>query len=776
MKAFTHLVVLVVLCLLAPLVQAAETVYLPIPVVDKIAVVESTELDIGEPKDVFDASEKTLIRTPSINPAYIRVEFTEPVTFDYLRILLIDCRHIWSVSMADSIADLRAKSGSYKTLFKDQDSPKGRIERKLDKPVTAKAFELEVRRMEGDDYVHILDWQFCKPTKADKLRILQLTDRRDDTKLEEVTGKLTKPIYTVVVFKARAAAGEAEIDIDNDVVWQTLDDGIVPFGENKGEFLVKKVGEHKLAAQYGDYKHTFIIEGTKREIKNREPDIDVWYIERLPRIDFDGPNGGWPEPGSNVTWRAHVYNWGKEPVNVKYEWKLDGKVIKTGEATIPVGPPNTWAKAIDLPWKWEQTRHDLSFTVKPVKPLKELIDVNNSITIQTNAVTVGFWVEQSLWEFFHEHQHRLPTNDSNSFAGWSQRMMRQWNKMFEEAVYEEFPNGIVERVRLDKLVIVPDFALPLAGGLPSNNPDLRDKTIDMQWGHESGDISVGTIVDEKHWWSPEKAIKALEDGSVENRKIDPPFWCGLGYIHEMGHARYLVDSYGFNVHSGVGDDLTKRNIKITDEKGPILGRYMPLDKDIQHRCKYPGQMASDYWYYSVYETMCWNRVAGKRARGGNCNAPATIGEFLQEIPERLIYQFFDTEGNPLADADIWVYRARGTGKDWYTKVYEDTPGVKARTDAEGRVVLDKTMFAEDGRIRHTYGFSNSVVLVRVTYKGQHYFLFEEITDPNLAYNLGYKDEYTFKRQIKLRTGEPSPNEWDYTKNWDVPGTGFGKRL
>ena len=58
MKAFTHLVVLVVLCLLAPLVQAAETVYLPIPVVDKIAVVESTELDIGEPKDVFDARKR----------------------------------------------------------------------------------------------------------------------------------------------------------------------------------------------------------------------------------------------------------------------------------------------------------------------------------------------------------------------------------------------------------------------------------------------------------------------------------------------------------------------------------------------------------------------------------------------------------------------------------------------------------------------------------------------------------------------------------------------
>jgi hypothetical protein len=202
---------------------------------------------------------------------------------------------------------------------------------------------------------------------------------------------------------------------------------------------------------------------------------------------------------------------------------------------------------------------------------------------------------------------------------------------------------------------------------------------------------------------------------------------------------------------------------------------MRLKDDIQHWQKYPGNMAGSEWRYGVYEAMCWNRVAGRRAQGGNCNSPPNIGEFLQEIPARIIFEYMDETGKPLADTDVWVYRARGTGKDWYTKVYEDQPAVKEKTDARGRVALDRTMFAADGKIMHGYGFSNAVALVRVTHAGQHYYLFEEVTDQNLAYNLGLKDEAVFRRQIRLRTGEPSPEEWKADAKGDAPGTEFGRR-
>ncbi len=744
-------------------------VFVPQPVGDKIKAVETTKLDIGEPNALFDNDPATLIRTPSINPAYVRVEFTEPITCDLIRLILIDVQHTWTLAVADNMEDLKAKSGSYRVLIKDRVTPKDRVDIPFEQPQTIKAAEFTVLRQGGDDYVHIAEWQFCKPAAVDKLEVQRVTDRREAGSpkgVKAVEGPIEVPVQTVVWLRAKAVAGGVTLDIADGLTWQTSSAGVVPFGDQPGMFLVRQEGQHKVTAQYAGFAQEFTLVGTPRTLANRKPDIDVLFIERLPRLDYDGPNGGWPAVGSDVTWRGHVYNWGSEPVRVKYEWKLDGAVVGSGEQDIPPGPPGAEATPVEWPWKWDAARHDLTLTVTPVQPLAELIEKNNTLTIQTNAITVGFWVEQSLWDFHHEHQHRLPLRDANSFADWAQRMMRQWNAMFVAAVYPEYPQGITERVRLDRLVVVPDFALPLAGGLPSNNPDNRDKTIDIVWGHEAGDLQPGSEVKADHWWSPERAIKGLEEGLVEKRKADPPFWCGLGYIHEMGHARYLVDAYGFNVHTGQGTDIAQRKLKVTDEQGPILGRYMPLKEDIQHWQKYPGNMAGSDWFYSLYETMCWNRVAGKRARGGNCNGPSVIGEFLQDIPARLVYEFVDPNGQPLADAEVWGYRARGTGKDWYTKVFEDPAGVKGRTDARGRVVFDRTLFAEDGKIVHTYGASNAVVLLRVTHGGQHYFLFEEVTDANIAYNLGQHDECVLRRQLKLRTGEPKPEEWDPKARWE----------
>jgi hypothetical protein len=455
-------------------------------------------------------------------------------------------------------------------------------------------------------------------------------------------------------------------------------------------------------------------------------------------------------------------------VTAPYEWLLDGKVIAKGTVRLVGDPTGAKQSVIDLPAKFAKARENLTFRLKNAN---DLVPANNELMVQTDAVTVGFWVERSLWEYMHEHQFRLPTNDANSFCGWGQRMMRQWNSMFKEAVYERFPNGITERVRLDQVTVVPDFALPLASGLPSNNPDLRDKTVDMTWGMESGDVLPGVTLKPDHWWSPEGAILRLNNGDVKARKVDPPFWCGLGYIHEMNHARYLIDSYGFDLSY----DVAKPNVKVQDEAGPIAGRYFPAKSGVIRWNKQVGQMGGDYWSFSAYEAMCWNRVRGQRARGGNCNSPATIGEFLQEIPKRVVIAFEDAAGNPLTEADVWVYRSHGTGEGWYTKVYEDKPDQLKRADKNGKVVFDRTLWAPDGKIRHDYGVANSVALLRVTYRGQHYFGFEDVTDSNIAYNLGMRDEVVLRRRVRLRTGDPKPEDWDSRDAWEVPGTTFHER-
>lgn len=768
---------LVVALLAGTLAAQADVIWVPMSLADKVATVECTELDIGEPKHAVDGDAKTLCRTPSINPMEVRVAFTEPVTLEHLRLRLIDTRHQWTLAVADSMEDLKAERGSYRVLREDEVTLGDRVDVHLDEPVTVGALELHILRQGGDDYVHLWEIQFCEPGRIDGMRIERVKERRQAVGEEGrvvVEGPVEKPVDTVVWFKAKAIVKGEEADVDADVQWQSHSPGLVPFNDQPGFFHVTAVGEHKLTITQGDFTQTITVIGTPRELSNRKPDIEVLFIQRLPEIPYDGPNGGLPEVGAEIVWRAHVYNWGTAPVPATYEWTLDGEVVGTGELVVPVGPPHEEVAFIDLPAQYRDRREMLTLTVTPQDALDELITKNNSLTIATDAIMVGLWVERSLWDYHHEHQHKLPTKDANSFAGWGQRMMGQWNKMFREARYREFPDGVQERVRLQKVVVVPDFALPLNGGLPSNNPDTRDKSVDMMWGCEAGDLVPGIELDANHWWSVDKALNAFEKGLIEQEKQDPPFWCGLGYIHEMAHARYLVDAYGFNVHTGTGDKLEERLLKVTDEGGPVLGRHMPMDQDIQHWRKYVGQMGGDYWKWSVFEAMCWDRVRGQRARGGACNSPPTIGEFLQDIPDKCIYQFVDTERRPLAGAEVLVYRSQPLGKHWYTKVYEDKPELRFTADAEGRIEADRHLWSEDGRIRHTFGHSNGVALLRVIHEGRSYFLFEEVTDANLAYNLGHTDEYTFIRMIELRDGEPDPAKWDVNARWEPPGVGFGR--
>ncbi len=757
---------------------AADKVFVPVPVADRIESIEATETDIGAPDKLFDLDEHSIMRTPSINPAYVQVQFAEPIHVEHLRIHFNAGAHRWSLAAADSVADLERKAGSYRLVVDERETKGDIADVAIDEPFAARVFRLDALRLTGDDYVHIAEWQFCEPGTIDELVIRRITDRRaphEEKNRVEVTGPVEEPIKTVVWFQANARANGRELEIDELVAWSARSPGLETFGAENGMFLIKDVGEHEVVARYGDFEQRFTLVGTPRTMKNREDDVEILLIERLPRIPYDGPDDGWPVEGSRVTWRGHLYNWGRHPVRVRYEWKLNSKVLDTGEIDLPVGPPDTEATYVDLPWSWNAARHDLTLHVEPTGGYRDLVPANNTLTIQTDAITVGLWVEQSLWEHHHEYQYWLPTQDANSFAGWGQRMMRQWNKMFRAAVYPEYPNGVEERVRLDRVVVVPDFALPLNGGLPSNNPDTRDKTVDMTWGCEAGDIKPGFDMPADHWWSPVRALKAFARGNVQSGKVDPPFWCGLGYIHEMAHARYLIDAYGFNVHTGHGEDISQRMFQLTADGQPVLGRYMPLENDIQYWRKYKGQMGGDYWSWSVFEAMCWNRVRGRRAQGGNCNGPPNIGEFLQDIPKEVVYAYVDPAGKPLANADVRVYRARGTGSNWYTKKFVDEPDIRAATDERGRVTFDRTLWSADGKIRHTYGHSNAVVCIRLSHNGQHYFLFEEVTDANIAYNLGYRERYVFPRLVRTRTGEPSPDEWNVDEKWQPPGTGFGLR-
>ncbi len=211
-------------------------------------------------------------------------------------------------------------------------------------------------------------------------------------------------------------------------------------------------------------------------------DLTIGYIMRLPKIDYvwGSPHPeteGWPAEGQNIIWEAKVKNWSNQDLNVQYRWLMDSVVVDTGTVYIP----SDSIISIDYPWNWTFQRHKLLIDIDPYNLINEEEEGNNSLMIYTNAIGAGFYVEQSVYNYFHQYQKELGVH-SNCWEDWANRHVRRWNLMLDTAYYPESPQGVYDRIRIDEIVVVPDSALPLAGGLATNTPNLNDRTVDLQWG------------------------------------------------------------------------------------------------------------------------------------------------------------------------------------------------------------------------------------------------------------------------------------------------------
>lgn len=448
--------------------------------------------------------------------------------------------------------------------------------------------------------------------------------------------------------------------------------------------------------------------------RNTQSDIDVLLIERTPRIAFD-PNdmsygSGWPTPGQTVTYKAHVKNWGTTPVTLPYRWSFDG--ITPGQPSyVNINPGQT--VEIDFPWTWpsdgQTVAHTLDFQADPYNTLTEASKLNNQVSIKTNALLVGLWVEQSLYNYFHEYQ--LLLNDgANGFEDWAQRWVRRWNEEFVKAKYPVSPNGILDRVALDKIVVVPDRALPVRGdGRSGNNPDPTDMTVDMQWGHP---------------WDEDSILPLADPGQGFWRfRWNGPFHTELAEMHELYHARYIVDHYSLDVAQG--------NVDILDDNGQrVAGNplYMPLFGDIVHINKYADRMGTGAPINEQYAADGWNWKAFKRGRG-NMNAPPDFAVYTQDLPDFNYVQFVDQNGIPITNVPVDVFQRLG-------QLIDNYPDATYVTDNNGYITLPQNPF---GGSPNTY--SNGTMIFRMRHPGiavgdspqrpQLYFMFQEVSDFNI---------------------------------------------
>ncbi len=535
------------------------------------------------------------------------------------------------------------------------------------------------------------------------------------------------------------------------------------------------------------------------------PDLNAAYIARLPRYDYTATKNQ-PAPGDSVTFQAVVANRGGQNTGTfAYEWYIDS--LQVMNSTYPNLLPGE-SITLSLGWTWQNGPHTVRIELDPVNLIAEVSEQNNAVEDRTNALAVGFWVEQSVYDWFNVHQVELGLG-SVSWDDWAQRQLKYWNQMFETAISPLTPQGIVDRVRLDKIVIIPDGSYQNC----ANGPTPEDRTVDLVWGFTSEYVGV-------HSNRTDCPFNFYLD-NPDFQVFEPPL------LHEMSHARYLVDLYGLGIyvnHVYLSDSVnsTSSIINVTrnvenDDNFPIPA-YLAIDGEMVICQSKDGSIFSDclrgaeettprshalnalvnlaivrlqdgqgnlvqgssslpiigYWEDSIYSTRypndlmgmgliyeehsayAWNRIAGQRPVCGNYNAPCNIGEYLNDLPSNNVLEIHGIDGTPLYGARVEIYRAKPF-PIWYGKVFLPPKDAMYFTNSQGRVNLGKSPFATNSSIIHTYGYSNATILIKISKNNESIYRFFDVTEANVAYWSGYHDTATYVIPTTLSQGPPPQN-------------------
>jgi len=682
--------------------------------------VTNTKIDIGSIDKIFDDSNATLARSASINPFIVILQFKNPINLSASSIRMNAAKGEWTVECADNISDLENQKGTYIKKVNARIAADGVTDSAFFSTVKTKVIQLSARRTTGDNYVHISDWKLYSEVTIDSLAFLNKSDSL-------LVGEAVNAIVT-----SYDKSSKMSYNFPSVVIKYTSSDQTIATVNDAGRITPLKPGVFTLIASYNG------ITASKKFIVTKDgqtPDLTVCYIKRLPEIDYVTNStqpkiDGWPAVNQDILWRAYVKNWSGDTLkNVSFEWKLNDVIVKSG--TIAKIPPYSLAIS-NLDYKWNFDRKELKFNIDSKKEIIEVNETNNELLIYTDAISLNLYVEKPVYDYFRKFQYKLNAG-TNCWEDWAQILhVKRWNKMFAEAIHPDTPNGVIDRIRIDSIVVVPENALPLNGGYASNNPNKLDKTVDLQWG-----FPTSLIVSTNNFYA-----------KTTKKEDNNPFFFEGSLLHELGHARYLIDSYGFNVHAGTGDT----RIKITENGIPIAGtKYLPYANfDCVHYNDYDnGLMSGGYTNIDAFVAFCLNRIAKNRALCGNMNGPCNIGVFINDLPAENKIIVKDEKGNVLKNASVKIYQATEESTSWYGKTYDNIPDLQLYTDNSGSVFVGRCPFSKDGIIKHTYGLANSVVILRIESGGKVAYTFLESNKFNMEYWRGNSALGTYNLSVNI---------------------------
>lgn len=686
--------------------------------VNKISVSQSSEFDYGLLNSVFDGNPNTFASYNRGDTFAITLEFYHGTPLVKTKFFTKSPNASWTFEAAGSLFELNYKQGEYVKVADKKAIEQSKWDSLLFEEQNYYACRLTVFADSGD--ISINEWELF----AD-YQILDISLTPKEIELRPSWQKTVKLNITSSIGTFQMSIDEITRFSNNPNIARILPDNqIVGVAPGETEIIVNYAG-------FSDSCKVLVKEGKR----STDPgDLAVKFIKRLPTMNYvwgsENPKvDGWPQVGQEIAWLALIKNFSKNDIfALKYRWYIDDEIKEEGQIDIAAFS----IAEILLPDLWTGERQRIKLVIDPESNIEEEEKANNELEIYSDALSLALYVEESVYNHFRENQFLLEAG-SNCWDDWAQRQIRICNAMLENAIYPATPNGVIDRLRLDNIAIVPDSALPLAGGMAENTPNLYDKTVDLIWGFPASLLS-------SDWYSK------LRDLSTDN-----PFYYEGSLFHELGHARYLIDIYGFNVH----DDANGSSVAIKEDDELIVGsKYMPfLAWDCVHYTPIKGLMNVDFTFIDEYSAIALNMIEHQRAIYGNYNAPGNIGIFMNDIPKENILIVKDSLGSILSNAEISIYQAKPLYGIWYGKHFENKPDTVFLCDENGAVRIGNMPFTKETSISpsitHDYGWSNGTIILRVEHEGRIGYTFFESSLCNLSYWQGDSIQAEFEIMFPL---------------------------
>ncbi|MCL5990965.1 MAG: Ig-like domain-containing protein [Bacteroidetes bacterium] len=680
----------------------------------------NTSFDLGRLSNIFDGDSLSLARTSGVNPLVITLALADSIEIVKSRILSSVGEGIWLIESAMTPEDLQQQRRTYKVLVNDSSLFDSKWDSLEFEKKYVKYIRLTLLKTTGGNFVRLNEWELYEYVSLAYLKL-------------EPSDITMKPAWQNKIWEVWRASEFDTILINNNLVKWSSSDTSIAFVDSTGTVFGVSKGKATINAEYDKYKGKCSV-NVEAGLRSTDPgDIIVTHISRLPSIDFvwgsmNPDKDGWPREGDTVTWVAHVLNLSKHyRKDVDYRWIIDYDTVKKGTIDLP---PFTTVN-FDCNSKWNLDRRRLEFIINQDNSFSEVEHENNSISFYTYALSAGFYVEETLYNYFREYQFQL-NSGNNCWEDWANKNLRLIDDKLSRTVIDTMTNYFEEKYRTDKIVIVPDGYLPLDGGNAITTPNYKDKSVDLIRGFPASLLQTNIYInhDSPYYYNP--------------------FYFDQYFAKDILQARYLVDPIGFNVSDNGNGDVV--NIKENDKF--ISGtKFLPWQSG---KILYPVSKGlifdSDMYFgfdFDGYSIIALTRILGQRATLGNYNPPGNSGIYLNDLPQNNIITILDTSGNPLADVNVRVFRSTGKQGVMYGKYYDSIPDMEFTSDELGRVNLGRCPFDEFGAIFYKMNNANVVILIRVQSGDKAGYRFLDITKFNLNYWSIYKDTADYDLTFNL---------------------------